>query len=259
MAFRQKMRYCAGEGVATDANCPLCGSHDGISHMLGSCTHPMMKAMFIERHNIAARMMLKLLLEGSHGNCCTLADVGSTNRLGDLGALDARLPNSELLCEGLCREALRPDILITTAQPPLPSEQNMHMHESGLVCSAAGKTVWIVEVGYCAATRYHDKFLEKQQQHERLTQISESKGFIVHVLPVLLGNTGEVFRSTLSNIKLAGADADRIGKLASRLSTHAQKSMQSIIQSRRVAEAIPQQSAQSHRRQYEPPWGLICS
>ena len=93
-------------------------------------------------------------------------------------------------------------------------------------------------------------FLEKQQQHERLTQILQSKGFIVHVLPVLLGNTGEVFRSTLSNIKLAGADADRISKLASRLSTHAQKSMQSIIHSRRVAEAIPQQS---HRRQFEPP------
>ena len=70
-----------------------------------------------------------------------------------------------------------------------------------------------------------------------------------------LGNTGEVFRSTLSNIKLAGADADRISKLASRLSTHAQNSMQSIIQSRRVAEAIPQQSAQSHRKQFEPPWG----
>ena len=196
MAFRQNMQYCAGEGVATNANCPVCGSHDGMSHMLGSCTHPMMKAMFIERHNIAARMILKLLLEGSHGNCYIWADVGSTNRLGDLGALDSRLPNwlisdSELLCEGLCREALRPDILITTAQPPSPSEQNMHMHESGLVCSAAGKTAWIVEVGYCAATHHHDKFLEKQQQHEHLTQILQSKGFIVHVLPVLLGNTGQ--------------------------------------------------------------------
>ena len=95
--------------------------------------------------------------------------------------------------------------------------------------------------------------MEKQQQHEQLTQILQSKGFTVHVLHVLLGNTGEAFKSTLSNIKLAGADADRISMLASRLSTHAQKSMQSIVQSRRVAEATPQQSAQSHRRQYEPP------
>ena len=41
------------------------------------------------------------------------------------------------------------------------------------------------------------------------------------MLPVLLGNMGEVFKSTLLNIKLAGADADRISKLASRLSTNA--------------------------------------
>ena len=94
MACSQKMRYRAGEGVANpNANCPLCGSHDGISHMLGSCTHPMMKAMFIERHSLAARMVLKLMLEGSHGKCYILADIGSTARLRDLGALDARLPD----------------------------------------------------------------------------------------------------------------------------------------------------------------------
>ena len=28
------------------------------------------EGIFIERRNIAARMVLKLLLEGSHGNCC---------------------------------------------------------------------------------------------------------------------------------------------------------------------------------------------
>ena len=38
----------------------------------------MMKAMFIERHSIAARMVLKLLLEGSHGNCYVLANIGCT-------------------------------------------------------------------------------------------------------------------------------------------------------------------------------------
>ena len=75
MAFRQKMPYCAGEGVATNANCPLCGSHDGMSHMLWSCTHPMMKALFIERHNIAARMILKLLTRS--GLICLKAHMAS--------------------------------------------------------------------------------------------------------------------------------------------------------------------------------------
>ena len=71
----------------------ICGSRDGISHMLGSCTHPMMKAMFIAKHKIAARMVMRLLLEGSHGNFYILADVGSTTCLGDLGALDFWLPH----------------------------------------------------------------------------------------------------------------------------------------------------------------------
>ena len=95
MAVRQKMQYCAGEGTATNANCPLYRDVDPMMVYLTcrSCTHPMMKATFIERHKIAARMVLKLLLEGSHGNFYILADVGSTTCLGDLGALDVWLPH----------------------------------------------------------------------------------------------------------------------------------------------------------------------
>ena len=52
------------------------------SHMLGNCTYPIMKVMFIERHNIAARMILKLLLEGSHDKYYVLADVALQPALG---------------------------------------------------------------------------------------------------------------------------------------------------------------------------------
>ena len=63
---------------------------------------------------------------------------------GVLHMLDTWLPDwlisdSELVCEVLCREALRPDIIITSAQPPLSSQPNIHMHDSGLVCSSAGE------------------------------------------------------------------------------------------------------------------------
>ena len=92
----------------------------------------------------------------------------------------------------------------------------------------------IVEVGYCAATRYHDKLNEIQQQYAQLISLLESLCYRVDILPMLLGNTGEIFHSTLTNIKNTGADADRVDKLASRLSLHAQHTMQSIIQSRRV-------------------------
>ena len=111
-----------------------------------------------------------------------------------------------------------------------------------------GTHIWIVEVGYCAATRYHDKMNEKQQQHAQLISLLESLGYRVDILPVLLGNSGEIFHSTITNIKNTGADADRADKLASRLSLHAQRSMQSIIQSRRVMER-----SNGGHKQFQPP------
>ena len=86
------MSYMPGQARATDAACPLCGEHDGITHMLGNCSHPMMKAMYIDRHNAATRKILRLMLEGSRGSCYMLADVGSTDKLGNIGPLDSRLP-----------------------------------------------------------------------------------------------------------------------------------------------------------------------
>ena len=224
-----------GQARATDAACPLCGDHDGISHMLGSCGHPMMKAMYIDRHNAATRKILRLMLEGSNGNCYMLADVGSTDKLGNIGPLDSRLPGwlvptDILLQRGLDRDKLRPDILmINIIAMPLgfSSSRPTRASAPGAGTHQMGKHVCIVEVGYCAATRYHDKMNEKQQQHAQLISLLESLGYRVDILPVLLGNTGEIFHSTITNIKNTGADADRADKLASRLSLHAQHSMQS--------------------------------
>ena len=89
---------------------------------------------------------------------------------------------------------------------------------------------------------------EKQQQHAQLISLLESLDCRVNMLPVLLGTTGEIFHSTLTNIKNRGVDADRVDKLASRLSLHAQHTMQSIIQSRQVIE----RSERGHK-QFQPP------
>ena len=254
MAYKQQRSYHAGQGIAANAQCPLCRDQDGISHMLGGCSHPTMKAMYIERHNQAARKILKLIIEGAHGNCYMLADVGSETKLGNLGALDSRLPHwlvtdTDLNTAGATRTQLRPDIMITNARPfELQDEHDGVMAGPHAAKQARqGSTVWIVEVGYCAATRYHDKLVEKQQQHEQLISILEGKGYTVHLLPVLLGTTGEIFKSTLKNIKLAGADNDRVDRTASRLSLQAQESMQGIIQFRRVTEGSNLSSQQSFR------------
>ena len=200
MAYRQKMQYRAGEGVATNANCPLCGSHDRISHMLGSCTHPMMKAMFIERHNIAARMNLKLLLEGSHGNYYILADIGSTTRLGTWAPLMLGFQIGLYLTQNWCARDLAVRRCDRTSSslllnPPYPHNKTCTCTTQDLYAAPLERKVWIVEVAiYCAATRYHDELLEKQQQHEQLTQILQSKGFTVQCASRASGQYGRNFQ-----------------------------------------------------------------
>ena len=188
-----------------DAACPLCGEHDGITHVLGNCSHPLMKAMYIERHNAATRKILRLILEGSRGSCYMLADVGSTDRLGNVGPLDSRLPEwlvptNILQQRGLDRDKLRPDILMTSSTPATPwglsSSIPSRTSTPGAGTHPMGKRIWIVEVGYCAATGYHDKMTEKQQQHAQLISLLESLDYRVITLPVLLGTTGEIFHST---------------------------------------------------------------
>ena len=166
IARRQKMSYMPGQARATDAACLLCGEHDGITHMLGNCSHPMMKAMYIERHNAATRKVLRLILKGSRGSCYMLADVGSTDKLGNIGPLDSRLPEwlvptNILQQRGLDRDKLRPDILMTSGTPAttwgFSSSSPSRTSAPGAGTHPMGKHIWIVEVGYCAATRYHNK------------------------------------------------------------------------------------------------------
>ena len=91
-----------------------------------------------------------------------------------------------------------------------------------------------MEVGCCAATRCQNKLTDKKQQHQMLMDILDRITNEVHRLPVPSGNAGEILQSTLPDTKLTGADADEVDRLTSRLGFHAQKTLHSIVQSRRV-------------------------
>ena len=78
-----------------------------------------MKAMHIERHNAAARLILKEILRGTKGNHYVVADIGSSEKMRGLGAFDNRINRivSEQDMETLgyepsIRDKLRPDILL---------------------------------------------------------------------------------------------------------------------------------------------------
>eukprot|EP00983_Pelagomonas_calceolata_P032365 1015434-Pelagomonas_calceolata.AAC.1 len=49
--------------------------------ILSGCHCPVMRNMVTERHNIASRMILKVVSEGSYGANFVQLDAGNTNRL----------------------------------------------------------------------------------------------------------------------------------------------------------------------------------
>ena len=92
MAFIRNMPYRNGLGVARNDSCPLCGQPDSGSHILGGCGHPEMKKGYISRQNAAGRLILKAMQSGTKGNCFTIADIGSHDKLEGIETQGTRLP-----------------------------------------------------------------------------------------------------------------------------------------------------------------------
>ena len=56
----------------SDGMCPLCGAPDSGTHVLGACTHKLLKGLYrerLERHNEAVATVGKAIMEGARGGC----------------------------------------------------------------------------------------------------------------------------------------------------------------------------------------------
>ena len=90
MAYVRKMPYMKGLRVATSNACPLCCLTDSGSHILGGCRHKDMVKSYIERHNEAGRLILKVIVIGTKSNTF-IADLGTKERMQEMGALETWL------------------------------------------------------------------------------------------------------------------------------------------------------------------------
>ena len=178
-AHKYKMAYLPGMPIATDRRCCLCHGGDSIGHMLGKCSHPVMKSLIIERHTSAARLILKAFRRGNFRALDTYADVGEASKVDDLELLGTRIPLSNLddseLPEGpQQRNKLRPDILIvgdTALAGRLEAAGTAGPRRSCRKRNAVGsikEAITIMKVGYGSDTKYHAKLAAKNEQHEQL-------------------------------------------------------------------------------------------
>ncbi|KAJ9513525.1 hypothetical protein QJQ45_006167 [Haematococcus lacustris] len=162
---------------ATDDRCPLCGEADSATHLLSGCsaTLPLVQ----ERHNGAGRLIAKAISKGTLGGCIRFADTGSWEK-GAKDNLD--LPNDTLhttlralgLKTATTKNTTRPDILMVT---PLQKTGKR---------GKAIKRVTIIEIKYCADSRWAEQLDKALNQHTKLAHTIRKEGHTVEIRPTLL-------------------------------------------------------------------------
>ena len=253
-AYKMKCSYFGNGPIAKNTLCPLCRQPDSTNHLLNGCMHPEMKALQIERHNEAGRLILKELARGKHGAYHTMADVGRYSKVKALGIYDNRIDNKILpdatfrrhnLHPGT-RNKLRPDIMVLG-----PSRKSQKRKRD---CEEERPTIGmanIVEIGYTSEGRYHEKLAEKQEQHAQLLMLLESQGYQVVTNTIVLGSSGGIFKSTTEALENLGIEFNRRRKLLQRLHIHGIKWLHTIVKKRRLLEN--EKHSQRLYRKKKPP------
>ena len=259
--------------------CPLCGEEDSITHMLSARKHPLMVALYILRHDQAGRKILRAIHAGSRGSAETHADIGAADKLDSLETESKRVPASVLSDSDLPggpgqRTKLRPDILLieettpgtqsgSAREEPAPKRTRRQASEWWVVgpkeqqgLATRGKKVTVVEVGYCADTRYHAKLEEKQEQHAQLKGILQAAGHEVDVVPLIFGTTGCIYKPCEDNLEQLGVSHDCTQRLLRTLALDAARAAHTIIKARRQHERKSTDSpSNENSRRSQPPWG----
>lgn len=180
-------------GHAPSPNCTLCGQMDGGHHSVSGC--PAVNKLVIERHNGAARHILKAIADGQLGGALIMSDVGNAKKMAEAGFETrpaTRIPQHILpQIEDTLRNSLRPDgLLVANAGQPIPERK-----------------VYIIEVKYAADTDTENQESNANQQHEQLQQIMHQAGYDPDNITranIILGVGGTIFKDNITTLDKLG-------------------------------------------------------
>eukprot|EP00983_Pelagomonas_calceolata_P033894 1061917-Pelagomonas_calceolata.AAC.1 len=177
---------------------------DSALHILSGCQCSVMRNMVTERHNVACRMILKLVSEGSYGANLVQLDTGNTNRLAqhDLQVpeqVSNRVVPSNLFKPTISiqnrRNSSRPDAILVTPHPtnpnrppPPPSDRVLRSMGSN---TTPARHIHLIETKYCEDTSPGAQLEAAQQQHSELCKKLQGAEITIH--PILLGVGGTIY------------------------------------------------------------------
>ena len=126
------------------------------------------------------------------------------------------------------RMKLRPDILRIRGLPagatnfPISKDQR------------AGYEVQIIEVGYCADTRYKEKMQAKLSQHAQLVQYLRDAGWRVQDPYIFLfGVAGTIYKKDLTQLQTLGVSSSNAKKTLTKIRINAVQWVDKLVKTRR--------------------------
>ena len=190
-------------------SCPICPhTSDTTGHILGGCSHPHLKALYISRHNSALRLLHRAVLAGSLANSVIILDACSRVRL-PVGVYGTRLPTWLLpSVPSALLKKLRPDMLVIQGlspfQAPAPTDV---LSPSALAVLKRRCVIHILELGYCHESLYLTTRAAKQTQHLQLLHLLRRSGWRLAPVPihvVIIGTSGVLFSPLLASMRSLG-------------------------------------------------------
>ena len=231
LAYKQHRPYLPGQPIAINIKCPLpnCQGDDSAGRFMLECTHPDVKKQHIARHDTLMRMLIRAFTRGKHGSHYLIADVGTMDKLKDIGVHSKRVPTFILPDSHLpeanhkhkdCRaddnrHKMRPDMMVVEMtereqRSYLPHDASTGRalpHLSATMPNGRRRKITIVEGGYCRDTSYLEKLEEKGQQHAKLEDALRTFGYEVKSVTYICGCTGSLFRSNSASMRELGIES----------------------------------------------------
>jgi hypothetical protein len=257
------------QGVGPDATTRTILDSDGIGedgcgHVMGGCTHRVLTACYIKRHNEAVAAVAKVIANGSRGRWVQVADLRK-ECLGELSTeqgeeVASRIPAFMLpAVADEERLKMRPDIMFVDGMDE--GWQGAEVTAERVRSLKDRCTVYILEVGYCRDNAALRKRAEKRRQHARLRRALRAEGWKVQDVPIVLGHCGSVYEHELEVLQTLGVTKADTLALLKWLHEHAIRSTCGVarlyqqLRSKRNAELGYVWKSKNRNRQGGAPQG----
>lgn len=214
--YTNKLAYRYGH--APSPNCTLCGQLDGGHHSVSGCAA--VNKLVIERHNGAARHILKAVADGQLGGALIMSDVGNAEKMAEAGFAARPAPRipAHILpeVENEMRNSLRPDGLLVANVDQPTSERK----------------VYIVEVKYAADTNTQNQESNADRQHDQLQEMMHQAGYDPEKIVranIILGVGGTIFKDNITTMGTLGVSKKEAEKTLTKVHRHSIKWLHNIF------------------------------